>query len=161
FPAPRTSSAGFYDVSVAAAAPGHGLTWRAISPDATNPQVDLRLLPEQVVRGRLVDLQGLPAAGVRVPVRSVGEYVNALMRMLSRDGVARRLPASPQETTTDADGRFVVRGCHRDGGIWLNVQDDRFGGQGIQLTTPGKPRAERTTYGIDAGGYLMTARTGP
>ena len=42
--------------------------WQAFSPDAESPDVEIRLLQEEAVRGRLVDLRGEPAAGIAVSV---------------------------------------------------------------------------------------------
>jgi RNA polymerase sigma factor (sigma-70 family) len=55
---------------VVAAASGHGPAWGLCDKAGT---VELRLLAERVVRGRLVDVQGQPAAGVKLQVSRLGE----------------------------------------------------------------------------------------
>ncbi len=43
-----------------------------LNADAGQPAAEIRLRPEQVVRGKLVDINGLPAAGVELQIGSVG-----------------------------------------------------------------------------------------
>ena len=49
--------------TVLATVPGFGLGWVLLNPDAGQPVAAIRLRPEQLIRGRLVDLNGQPAAG--------------------------------------------------------------------------------------------------
>ena len=65
---PRTSSTRVFEVVALAAAPGFGLGWVELNPDAEQPAADIRLQPEQIVRVRLVDVSGRPAGGVEVTV---------------------------------------------------------------------------------------------
>ncbi len=58
--------------AVMAWAPGHGLAWQYPLPDK-GKEVELQLPPEEVIRGRLIDLQGQPAAGVKLWVTRLGE----------------------------------------------------------------------------------------
>jgi RNA polymerase sigma factor (sigma-70 family) len=56
----------FYHLDVLATARGHGLGWhRVVSRGGVQDELELRLEPERVLRGRLIDLQGLPAGGVK------------------------------------------------------------------------------------------------
>jgi RNA polymerase sigma factor (sigma-70 family) len=55
----------FYHLDVLAGAKGHGLGWLRVSGEGVQDDTDLRLEPERILRGRLIDLQGLPAAGVK------------------------------------------------------------------------------------------------
>ncbi|HUG67242.1 MAG TPA: M56 family metallopeptidase [Pirellulaceae bacterium] len=58
-------------VDIAAAAPGFGPAWIR-GPDAEDAEeLILRLVPDEPVRGRIIDLQGRPVAGVRVSVNSL------------------------------------------------------------------------------------------
>jgi RNA polymerase sigma factor (sigma-70 family) len=160
FPATRTSSARFWEVYLVAAAPGHAVGWCRLGPDADRPEATLRLPPEQVIRGRLVDLQGVPAAGVQVLIGSVGRAVNGTWDGVPVAVLPRQAPW-PLPVTTDERGRFEVRGCNRDLGVWIRVHDDRFALESFELTTPGKPRPESVVHGYDAGGFPHTQKTGP
>jgi RNA polymerase sigma factor (sigma-70 family) len=158
---PRTSSARFREVAAVATAPGHALAWRRLGADAEAPEAVLRLLPEQVVRGRLVDLQGLPAAGVRVEVSWVGHNLNGEPDGIGLGHLPRELGLWPEPAVTDAQGRFVIRGCNRDRGFTLLAGADRFAPKSYQVRPVGERRPESVTYGIDAGGFLITSKTGP
>ena len=70
--APRTTSSVHEQVGAVAIAPGYGAGWVDLDPDAEAPAADIMLRPERVIRGRLFDLQGRPAQGVRVSVESMG-----------------------------------------------------------------------------------------
>jgi hypothetical protein len=94
--------------------------------------LDLRLLPEGVVGGQIVDRDGRPVAGVRVEARS---------QMHMRRPLAG-------ETTTDADGRFVLGGL----GIWLPLS--------IQARTSTEAAAFEVKPDPDAP-IVKTATLGP
>jgi len=49
----------------------HGVGWANLDPDADQPEAEIRLNPEQVIQGRLFDLQGRPAQGVVVSVSAI------------------------------------------------------------------------------------------
>jgi protocatechuate 3,4-dioxygenase beta subunit len=68
--APRTASIRVFEVHALATAPGYGLGWAELNPDAEQPAAEIRLQPEQVVRARLVDVTGAPVRGVEVRVWS-------------------------------------------------------------------------------------------
>ncbi len=54
-----------------ASAPGHGLGWLLLAADADKGALTIKLPAEQVIRGRLLDLQGQAAAGVKLHVAEV------------------------------------------------------------------------------------------
>jgi RNA polymerase sigma factor (sigma-70 family) len=152
FAATRTSSARYWEVYLAAAAPGHGTGWQRLGPDVERPEATLRLPPEQVVRARLVDLQGVPAAQVEVSLARLGGMVNGEWDGPPLAALPGR-PPWPVALTTDEQGRFEVRGCNRDRGIGIRVGDNRFAVHSFEIVQPGKPRPGRTVMGLDAGGY--------
>jgi RNA polymerase sigma factor (sigma-70 family) len=59
---------------VLASAPGHGLGWLLMEGDDTT-KMDIKLPVEQVIRGRLLDLQGQAAGGVKLHVAEVAPSV--------------------------------------------------------------------------------------
>ncbi len=179
-----------------ASAPGHALGWHLQLPDA---KAEIRLRPEEVLRGRLIDLQGLPAAGVKLDVVRLGmRRASGVTRYklvgdldgdldgdeddewtsrpapLGGDGWERltvrnanmvldssasmnegkggpagltlpeppaHFPAWPGPVTTDANGRFEVRGVPRGVGVGLRVRDPRYALQLLDVPAPqkGKP----------------------
>jgi RNA polymerase sigma factor (sigma-70 family) len=185
-----------------ASAPGCGLAWHPTLPDA---KAEIRLQPEEVVRGRLIDLQGQPAAGVKLEVTRLGsgrgsgagrylllsdgldydddpeDYLtptdfflgvtlsqNAagggdrmadITLKVSRDGWQQGttpaglalpeppagLPGWPAAVTTDAQGRFVVRGIPRGQAVGLRVRDPRFALQVVDIPAPEKGKNAEVT----------------
>ena len=135
--AARTASTRFFEVHAVAAVPGFGLGWAELNPDADQPAADIALRPEQVIRGKLVDLSGRPAAGVELRIGNIGKPTN----IGSYDGVSlwdARLDGMrvwPRPVTTDHEGRFTLAGIGRDLTVNLDVYDLRFARQGIQVKT--------------------------
>jgi RNA polymerase sigma factor (sigma-70 family) len=112
-----------------ARAPGHALSLERLDPARAPAEVALRLRPERVARGRLVDLQGQPAAGVAVSVGWVGQVKNGLLDGMSASRTVRALAVWPETVRTDAQGKFVVHGLADTGTSSLLVEDPRFAPQ--------------------------------
>jgi RNA polymerase sigma factor (sigma-70 family) len=134
---PRTSWTGYRDLIALGTAPGFGLGWADLNPDASQPGADLRLRPEQVIRLKLLDVRGSPAAGVEVRIRYIkrsndrGEFDG--VRLL--ENPPREIRAWPSLAKTDGQGRLVLSGIGRDLSISLSVADDRFARQYLKLQT--------------------------
>ena len=133
---PRTSSSKHMDVKLLASADGFGMAWVDLSADAPAFETDIKLLPEQVIRGRLVDLQGQPAGGVEVGVNGIQRpngFGNApgIWDANPPEGLA----PWPRPSTTDADGRFVIKGVGRGVSASLSIRDPRFARQSIFVQT--------------------------
>jgi RNA polymerase sigma factor (sigma-70 family) len=159
-PTPRTSWDQYQQVYVVATAEKHAPAWRRFNPDVEQPDAELKLPPEQIIRGSFVDLQGLPAAKVKVFVSYVGRHVSGQPDVIRPANLPRHAPW-PEPVTTDDKGRFVIRGCNRDQGLMLAASDDRFATQSFEIDTPGKPRPESRVMGIDRGGFLHVQESGP
>ncbi len=137
----RTSSAQYEDCGVVALAPGFGAAWTELDPDDERPTADIALRPEQVIEGRLFDLQGRPVAGVRVSVTSIDrEPPPRVVRAGNRfDGVAlgattvNDFPAWPRPAITDSDGRFTVHGVGRGQHAALAAHHPQFALEVIQV----------------------------
>ena len=88
--APRTSSSRHEAFGAVALAPGYGAGWVELDPDDDQPTADITLRPEQVIHGRLFDLQGRPVPDVTLSVASIRrDLPQAPARARSRfDGVA-------------------------------------------------------------------------
>ena len=54
-----------------AMAPGYGVGWAELDPDEDQPSAEIRLMPEQVIEGRLFDVQGQPVPGAVVSVSAI------------------------------------------------------------------------------------------
>ena len=124
--AARTASTRVFEVYALAAAPGYGLGWAELNPDAEQPAAEIRLQPEQVIRVRLVDVTGTPAAGVEVRV--------AEHRPAERQGhVRRRLALDATRPRASAPGRGRSRPTTRGGSPLPGI------GRGVERQ-PRRPR---------------------
>jgi RNA polymerase sigma factor (sigma-70 family) len=154
---PRTSSDRYRGVDVLAAGPGAALGWQSFDLDDPRPKVVVRLGREQIIRGRLVDLQGRPAAkaqlrltGVHRPTadrRPPGVLGTPFDRAAGRKGISlsdrpARFLLWPGPVTTDHQGRFVLRGLGGGVRVSLVVQDKRFAPFGLSVDTRDKDRAQ-------------------
>ncbi len=151
--APRTSSSRNDEFMAIALAPGHGVGWARIDPDADQPAAEISLQPEQIIEGRLLDVNGRPVQGVTVSVASI-------VRVLKRDSGVRippiprvegpvywwasvnDKPAWPKPATTDAEGRFTIHGVSRGFDTRLGIIDPRFALQYIDVETNDLPGAK-------------------
>ena len=165
--ASRTSSAGYVELVVLAAAPGFGLGWAKLNPDAEQPGRDIRLRPEQVVRARLVDIGGRPAPGVELRISAMSRKTDDKG---DGDGVSLSesplagLRAWPRPVTTDNQGRIVLSGIGRDLSVSLIVRDQRFARQDLEIEPPGQSAAKEATLALEPAriieGRVLAADTG-
>jgi RNA polymerase sigma factor (sigma-70 family) len=165
--APRTSSVSYFSVHAMAAAPGCGLGWVELNAAAPEPAAEIRLKPEQVVRGRLVDVNGQPAAGVELRVTYIsrpqieGELPDSLN---ANDGPPEGCRLWPGPVKTDAQGRFAVPGIGRGLRTLLEVADPRFAPQQLDLLADDRDGAKEATLALQAArvveGRVLDADTG-
>jgi RNA polymerase sigma factor (sigma-70 family) len=111
-------------VRVVATAPGRGLAWKALDPDAERAEAEVRLAPVQRVNGHVVGLQGEDAAGVTIHVARItrkpekGEHED--------DEVLRPPGGLAVSATTDAKGNFVFAGFGPGVKLELEIRDPRY-----------------------------------
>jgi hypothetical protein len=143
--APRTSSTLFYKVAVVAAGKGHGLGWHYLDLDAARPDVVVRLAREQVRRGRLIDLQGQPGAGVKLHVRSLWPEDRGKQGLPFEEAPANLSPW-PAPVITDSTGQFALRGIGPEPQVGLEVRSDRFATQMVYLQPHGKKTPDEVKH---------------
>jgi len=135
---PRTSSSRYERVRATALAPGYGVAWVALDPDADEPRADVSLPAEQVIHGRVLDLHGSPVqdAPLRILniVRSFGGEIEGLF---IRGSFEKWPEAFPAPMVSNADGRFTLRGLGRAMFAILIVNDPRFAESEIDVETEG------------------------
>jgi RNA polymerase sigma factor (sigma-70 family) len=112
----------------------------------TPEEIELRLVKDQVIRGRVVDTQGKAVAGVRVLPTKVEVFENNSlddflaewkMRLTQRDLASRRFPSAREgvkalsrysgvlpEVKTDADGQFTITGAGAERLVTLTFRGD-------------------------------------
>ncbi len=136
----------YQDVYAVAGQDGHGLTCERVPRVVPEADFVLRLAREKMVRGRVLDLQGLPVAGVEIRVEWIG---TALTKSVDGVGLGRlprdQFPPWPGPTTSGKDGRFVLRGLNPDFGGWLLVEGDAYAPVRVEI----KPGAENRTQEIN------------
>ena len=157
--APRTSSSRNDAFVAIALAPGFGVGWVKIDPDADQPAADITLQPEQVIQGRLFDVQGRPAQGVTVSVSSIQREAGPRLQKSDLCWSLRRpvydwtrvndVPAWPKPATTDADGRFTIHGVGRRLRAGLSIIDPRFALDNIDVETDDAPGAKIVTAALE------------
>jgi RNA polymerase sigma factor (sigma-70 family) len=124
-------------VNLLARSPGLGVDFIDLGR-APAGEIELRLVKDHPIRGRVIDTEGKPVKGVRVSVSHVGVYGDTAERFLalwkklnSDSGVPSGLKHVWDEgafpsVTTDRDGRFTITGVGAERAVSL-----RLGGAGI------------------------------
>jgi hypothetical protein len=159
---PSPASANSFDSrTVLATAPGFGFSREDLYDDQL--EADIKLTPERVVRARLVDVRGLPAAGVEVVFgfKSGGDGGLGLWP-------AHATRAWPKPSVTDKDGRFQINGTgasFSDDWLRLHIRDTRFARQELPLQSlePKAPNDKPLTLALEPAqiieGRALTADT--
>jgi protocatechuate 3,4-dioxygenase beta subunit len=158
--ASRASSTRFFHVYALAGAAGRGSAFGCVKlhPDAEQPVAEVHLQPEQVIRGKLVDVSGQPAAGVAVQLGSVygedprvdGSPFDSPRPILVFDGAVARggLRAWPKAVATDAQGRFTFTGVGRGLHVFLYVRDPRFAQQRFHFQAGDRDAAKEVSLAL-------------
>jgi len=123
------------DARVIARIDGWAMAWQTLNLDAADTEISLKLPAEEVIRGRLVDSQGAPAADVRLVASSV-EKRSPAQESIGFD-VGMVVPAAwLPPVASDGEGRFTLHGIPTGYGVHLRVQgSERFAPQFILLNT--------------------------
>ena len=163
--AARTSADSVFEVHAIAKAPGFGLGWVELNPDAAQPAGDVRLEPETTATVRFVDEAGGPAKGVAVRVWSVGRP----SRLGTYDGVKGDKTLEvvsklwPKPLVTDDDGVVNLGGVAAGVTVGLDTDDDRFMKGNVRIKVGNDPApAEKVTLrtGTRVVGRITAADTG-
>ncbi len=156
--APRTTSARHHRFGAVAVAPGFGAGWVELDPDADQPAANIPLKPEQVIEGRLFDVNGRPVGGVEVTVQGMGRVVPVRLGRIVRESLEGPsfwwnhrgdLPAWPRPTFSDAEGRFTVRGAGRGVRVVLAIDDPRFARARIPVDTDAASRSKSVSAALE------------
>jgi RNA polymerase sigma factor (sigma-70 family) len=120
---------------VLACAPGYGPDWVTFDGGGPPGELTLRLVEDHPIRGRILDQDGRPVAGARVRVESFlaypGDGLDKTLDEYRKGGYGMgapaktwngRLPEPAEGATTDAAGRFRLRGLGRERLVQLRVE---------------------------------------
>jgi RNA polymerase sigma factor (sigma-70 family) len=163
--ASRTSSGAFFEVFALAASPGFGFGWVLLNADAEQPAADIRLQPEQVIRGKLVDVNGQPAVGVEVQLKDVfGMPLAANRWNFMQTAPVEGLRAWPKPVTTDERGRFAFAGIGRGLHVSFDIRDARFARQSYEVQTDDRDGPKEVSLALHPAtiieGRTLAADTG-
>jgi RNA polymerase sigma factor (sigma-70 family) len=136
-----------------AQAPGAGIDFLSLDRHKASDPVEFRLVRDREVRGRIIDTEGKPVAGVRVQAVSLNVYAdNSLDSFLVAwkkrhfmSGIPTGMKHLYREdsglfaTTTDDQGRFTVRG----------VGDERV----VSLSLSGGGIADAELWVVNRAGF--------
>jgi RNA polymerase sigma factor (sigma-70 family) len=137
-------------ISVVASAAGHALVWHNFMVDALPTHIEIHLPAEQLLRGRLVDLQGQPAAGVTAHVYPTGirQPGPPTFSALGSPEPSSGLTGWPGPVTTDAQGRFTLGGLAPGWNVTLRIQDDRFGRQELYINLQEREKSDEVSLAL-------------
>jgi RNA polymerase sigma factor (sigma-70 family) len=139
-------------VRLLAAADGFGLAWKWIDHKAESVDAEIRLPAEQVIRGRVVDLQGEPVAGGKVHVTEMTHKPAKGEKNEGTLGVPEEgLPLGPAAATVDARGDFTLRGLGANLSVEMEVRDDRVELHTFTVDTADKKQAENVKLALPPG----------
>jgi RNA polymerase sigma factor (sigma-70 family) len=148
-----------------AGAPGFGLAWAWLDPKKDSAEAELRLPAEQVIRGRLVDLQGEPVAGARIVLTAVTHRpAKDEKNQWGWGPPPGGVPFGPVPAVVDARGNFTVHGLGPNVTADFEVNDDRVQVHSFSVETADKKQAENVKLALPPGrvveGRVTYADTG-
>ena len=128
------SSKTHHFANVIARTDGMAIAWKQVNLDESELEASLELSAEELIKGKLVDIEGQPAVGVQLQIRSVMKKLLGLLP--SRKGVGFRAEHTPQAwfqpVVSDDAGQFTLRGVPAKHGVYIDViGSDRFAPQEI------------------------------
>ncbi len=116
---------------------GMAVAWKGINLHEAGVEASLTLPAEELIRGKLVDIEGQPAADIHLLVQTITKRSEDGVPGLSVEFFGEQTPAAwIQPVSTDDQGRFEIHGVSEPHGVRLTVVDsDRFAPQEILLNT--------------------------
>jgi hypothetical protein len=131
------------------AAEGHGYVKVELDKRSREQEVTLKLDREHIVRGRLIDTQGQPAACATVqPIMEFDMGATRETLGATNPTPPYALPLFPAMTTDDK-GRFLIRGLGKDK-VWLEVSHERFATQRVQPQPSPRSDLKETPFSLVA-----------
>jgi RNA polymerase sigma factor (sigma-70 family) len=118
--------------AVLAAAANYGPDWAEVGESGHGAELNLKLVEDMPLNGRILDTNHQPVAGAQIRVRAVIRDSAAAMTRFLQGGTNTwhwypsswrgPLPGQAPTVTTDADGRFRLTGLGRDRIVALAVE---------------------------------------
>jgi protocatechuate 3,4-dioxygenase beta subunit len=141
-------------LSLIAVAPGRVLTAVDLKTDVERQETSITLAAEEPVEGRLVDVQGQPAAGVVVRLAKL------ILGRERQPSDAKGAPNLwPPPATTDSGGRFRMLGLRQDTPATFEVEDTRYARGSFAFGTHAPSDVFRFRAAGEGGGVLRPGST--
>jgi hypothetical protein len=129
------------------AAAGQGQATVEVAKGSSVQSLDLKLDREHIIRGRLIDTQGQPAAGATVrPIMLTGRGTT-LQTLVPTDPIPPYASPLAPAVTTDDKGRFVIRGLGK-AEVWLEVTHKGFATQRLHVRPTPAGNAMDTPFSL-------------
>ncbi len=148
FPEVPEAGQSVYPWDIVALAHGHGLAWVQLTPQHQRAPITLKLGPEKIIRGRIIEPGGKPVAGAKIKVHGIDPLGRPLGNGLQTENRLNLIwSAFPLGATTDADGRFTIAGIPPEQVATLIVTEPRHERLSVFAATTDKPQPENVwTY---------------
>ena len=129
---------------------GFGIGWNHLSSVSQGKAVMVKLHNEGAIEGKLIDIEGEPAAGEKL---QIGFVIDPSVKPSTMDAMTAyhdneqqwRPKAWPSSITTNEKGWFRLTGVPKDHGLWMSlINSKKFAPQEISLNTgQSEQRGER------------------
>ncbi len=145
-------------VTVWARAKGLGTAWLELHDWKPGEWIELRLVPETALTGRILDVEGRPVAGVRARVISVFAFEpERLDVLLAKPSARAQLPGrylrpAPEHglwAETGPDGRFSIAGLGPERLVSLDLRGEDVVQQHVDVVTRDMPRLEYEDFALE------------
>jgi beta-lactamase regulating signal transducer with metallopeptidase domain len=142
-----------------ARAEGYGLAVTAFNLEGEAAPLTLSLQKEHVLRARLVDLQGQPAAGVEAPVVQLSEGAPKWIPRYSWQPTGMKYPDIwPRASLSDAQGRIEIHGLPPATTATLEIgPSDRFARQNVTVHPGALVKSSSSMGKVRSGAYRIPA----
>lgn len=137
-----------WNVLLHAAAEGHGLATVELARGKPQQEFTIKLEREYVIRGRLLDTQGQPAALAKVRPIFVAGLGVTLETLASTDPPPYANPLIPA-VSTDDKGRFLIRGLGKDK-VWIEITHQQFATQRMHAQPKSIDETEVSPFSVVA-----------
>ncbi|HTU23026.1 MAG TPA: sigma-70 family RNA polymerase sigma factor [Gemmataceae bacterium] len=126
---------------VYARVPGHAIGWAAIDAAATRAEAAIRLQPQGMLAGKVIDIQGGPVAGVKIQAHRLTWHKGDAWSVLP-------LPEDAVTATTDKQGRFVFHDLGRNLAVDLKIDDIHCAPKELRVNTGEPEKSGRVVIGV-------------
>ena len=148
-----------------AAADGYGLGWTAMPKDKASTDLTIRLVKDELIRGRVLTTEGKPVANARISVITVSDFgadgVKGFLdvwksgELNRQQAIDDRPNATPvplnkvfKPSITDKDGRFQIHGAGAQRFVMLGLSSPSIGEEMLLVIT--QPGLDLAPYNKEA-----------